>query len=172
MLRSALWRVVASARLTSHYAFRPCCTKEPTLSSPPFRYYALLGVHVLLSPVLILRYCRVYMLSRSALVLRYCRAYLLSPLLWRCAILPDMSFLVPGYCGYRETLRWLSTDTRKHYGGPAWAWMRLYTDGRSGMDWRGIGSGWINRSRAGQELQGCRIRAFGEAGRNQEGGRC
>ena len=50
----------------------PACT----LSSSPFRYYALLGVRILLSPVLILRYCRVYLLPPCFGTVQYYRVCL------------------------------------------------------------------------------------------------
>lgn len=50
----------------------PACT----LSSSPFRYYVLLGVRILLSPVLILRYCRVYLLPPCFGTVQYYRVCL------------------------------------------------------------------------------------------------
>lgn len=108
----------------------------------------------------------IYTLSLPILVLRHYRGYISPPLLCFGAVCNtttghtssharilrmlqgiavdwwiSANTIVVALYGCCEALRWCSADAMKYYGISAWAGMRLYTDGRSGMDWAGIGLG-------------------------------
>lgn len=76
-----------------------------------------------------------------------------------------MDTIVVVLYGYCEALRWYSADTMKYCKIPAWAGMRLYMDGWSGMDWVGIGWGWIKTEFETEQLGRCEGNLVGRIGK-------